>query len=194
MKKTIVFILTILLPLTANAHDITANSGFMSGFMHPVLGSDHLIAMLSVGIISSQIGGRAIWTVPSTFVCMMVVGGIVGFSGVIIPYTEYILSFSVFALGMSIALTRSLPTPLIFALVALFGSFHGYAHGVEMPSVVRAVPYAAGFVISTALIHIAGVCIGKFARAFKKGPAVLRFCGAVIAGMGLELLLIMHEL
>jgi urease accessory protein len=194
MKKATLFIIAILLPLSANAHIITENSGFMSGFMHPVLGSDHLLAMLSVGIISAQIGGRAIWTIPATFVCMMVIGGIIGFQEIIIPDTEYILSFSVFALGMSIALGKKVPKTLIMLLVALFGSFHGYAHGIEMPSIVKALPYATGFVISTALIHITGVGIGTTAKIFRKGPMILRYAGAIVAGMGLELLLIMHEL
>jgi urease accessory protein len=72
--------------------------------------------------------------------------------------------------------------------------FHGYAHGLEMPAVAKAIPYAGGFIIATAAIHIAGVFIGILAKTVKKGGNLLRFSGAVIAGMGLEMIMVMKEL
>ena len=56
--------------------------GILSGFLHPLLGIDHLLAMLAVGILSAQIGGRALWTVPATFVGTMAVGAFLGIAGV----------------------------------------------------------------------------------------------------------------
>ena len=53
--------------------------GFFDGISHPVLGFDHFLAMISVGIVSAQIGGKAIWTVPATFVIIMTLGGVFGF-------------------------------------------------------------------------------------------------------------------
>ena len=64
--------------IPANAHTFTGMIGFYDGLSHPVLGTDHFLAMVSVGIVSAQIGGRAIWTVPSTFVGVMIIGGILG--------------------------------------------------------------------------------------------------------------------
>ena len=64
--------------LDAQAHTYTVMIGFYDGLSHPVLGLDHFLAMISVGIISAQIGGRAIWTIPFTFVLIMIVGGLIG--------------------------------------------------------------------------------------------------------------------
>ena len=58
--------------------------GFYDGLSHPVLGLDHFLAMVSVGIISAKIGGRAIWTVPAIFVCLMIIGGILGITAELI--------------------------------------------------------------------------------------------------------------
>ena len=80
-KKFIIFLTSLLIfPLPTLAHDIMGKVGFYDGLSHPVLGLDHLLAMISVGIISAQIGGKAIRTVPSIFVILMTIGGLFGFS------------------------------------------------------------------------------------------------------------------
>ena len=58
MKK--LFLFFFLFPSVANAHTFTGMIGYYDGISHPVLGFDHFLAMVSVGIISAQIGGRAI--------------------------------------------------------------------------------------------------------------------------------------
>ena len=78
MVRLSLLILLSLLIAPASAHEIHSGGGFMAGFNHPVLGFDHLLAMLSVGMLSTQLGGRAILTVPLAFVCFMLVGGILG--------------------------------------------------------------------------------------------------------------------
>ena len=72
----LLLLLTLCWIAPVSAHEIHSGGGFMSGFNHPVLGFDHLLAMLSVGMLSTQLGGRAIWTVPLAFVTFMLVGGI----------------------------------------------------------------------------------------------------------------------
>jgi hypothetical protein len=46
--------------------------GFSSGFLHPFGGLDHVLAMIAVGLLAAQLGGRALWLVPGTFVTVMV--------------------------------------------------------------------------------------------------------------------------
>src|SRR4051794_24973325 len=41
--------------------------GLLDGFIHPFSGFDHLTAMLAVGVIAAQRGGRALWLVPTSF-------------------------------------------------------------------------------------------------------------------------------
>ncbi len=191
IKKTLFLILTLLFPLTSFAHAIEGN-GFLAGLYHPVFGLDHLLAMLAVGILSTQIGGRAIWFVPASFVVIMLFAGIAGMEALIDLTSEQVemgITFSVILLGFVIALEKNMPILIAMLFVAFFAIFHGYAHGVEVPAKVNPYYFAAGFVISTILIHLAGVLIGIVAGRWKSSAAILRFAGAVMMGMGLQILL-----
>ena len=176
-----------IIPSTVYAHEggNMPLGGFLSGLVHPVLGYDHLLAMLSVGILSAQIGGRAIWTVPATFVSVMAFGGMLGLIDVGISITELGIAFSLVILGSIIASERRLPVVLAMIGVGFFAIFHGYAHGTEMPQTAEPVAYALGFLTGTALIHIAGVLIGDISKRYQRGPQVLQVGGGLIAIVGL---------
>lgn len=178
------------LPSLLYAHTGYGGGGFVSGLMHPVLGFDHLLAMVSVGILSAQMGGQAIWKVPATFVMVMMIGGILGISGVGIPVSEYGIAASVLFLGVALFAERKLPVAFAMIFVGFFAVFHGYAHGVEMPEIARPLYYSLGFTAGTALIHIFGVLIGYFATKSRTGSNLLRFAGAGIAGIGLYILMV----
>ena len=103
--------------------------GALAGFLHPLLGLDHLLAMVAVGMLSAQIGGRAIWTVPAVFVAAMALGGAIGLGGIGLPFVEYGITGSVLALGIAILLQGNIPLAVAMLFVAFFGIFHGHAHG-----------------------------------------------------------------
>ena len=187
LAKTILTALAIF-PAVAFAHEMEGGGGFISGLSHPVLGFDHLLAMLSVGILSAQMGGKAIWTVPATFVVVMLFGGILGIKEIEIISVELGIAFSVFALGIAITASKKLPVMLAMVFVGFFAVFHGHAHGAEMPYLAEPVFYALGFVVGTAGIHIAGVAIGLLTEKYKQGHQLLRYLGAGIAGIGFHLL------
>jgi len=86
-------------PLLHTGYD----SGIYAGLLHPILGLDHLLAMVAVGLLSAQMGGRAIWTVPAAFVSVMAAGGALGILGLPIPFVEFGIAFSVVALGIALA-------------------------------------------------------------------------------------------
>jgi urease accessory protein len=174
------------LPAMAHEQEVIRYGSFLGGFTHPVLGPDHLLAMLSVGILSTQIGGRAILTVPATFVSVMAVGGMVGilWGGIPLEAIELGIGLSVLVLGAIIALGGRLPVLAAMAAVGFFGFMHGYAHGVETPSIAEPVLYSIGFLSGTATIHLAGVLIGEVAKQYRAGIPVLRGSGGVIAVMG----------
>ena len=175
-----------LVPQIVYAHDgsTVPFGGFLSGLVHPVLGYDHLLAMLSVGILSAQIGGRAIWTVPATFVGIMAVGGALGLIDIGLGATELGIAISLVLLGAIIAAERTLPVRLAMLGVGFFAIFHGYAHGTEMPTTAEPVLYALGFMTGTALIHIAGVVIGDIFKHYERGKIILRVGGGLIALVG----------
>jgi urease accessory protein len=173
-------------PGGAAAHTASAAEGFMSGLKHPVFGPDHFLAMLSVGIVSTQLGGRHIFVVPAVFVAAMVVGAVFGIYGFQWPGTEAGIAFSVVTLGVAIFLVKdNRQRWLIMAVTALFGSLHGHAHGLEMPRAADPVFYGAGFLVGTTAIHLLGVLIGHFAMARPSLTRYLRLLGAGIAIAGL---------
>jgi len=176
----------LLFAIPAAAHDgaTLPYGSFLSGLTHPVLGMDHLLAMVSVGIISAQMGGRAIWSVPATFVLIMAFGGALGWIDVGLSAIEMGIAFSVLALGTAIALDKRLPVTVVMSAVGVFAVFHGYAHGLEMPVVANPVTYAFGFMTGTALLHVSGVLVGDIARRYESGALLLRAAGAAIAGAG----------
>jgi len=189
MRKAILILLalTAFVPGVSYAHVVGSGGGFMAGLNHPVLGFDHLLAMLSVGILSAQMGGRAIWTVPATFVAVMIVGGVLGMQGIRLMSVETGIALSVLALGIALAAEKKLPPLLAMLFVGVFALFHGHAHGTEMPYLAEPLFYAAGFVVGTAAIHIVGVLIGVAADRLRLGGQ-LRYLGAGIAGVGFHLM------
>lgn len=178
------------LPMAAIAHE--ANSltygSFLSGLTHPVLGWDHFLAMVCVGIVSAQIGGRAIYTVPATFVAVMAIGGLLGLLDVGLSAIEFGIAVSVIALGAVIAGDKRLPLSLAMVGVGIFAVFHGYAHGAEIPTVARPLTYAAGFLTGTAALHVLGLIIGDISQHYHRGKLLLRMSGVAIASTGMVFL------
>ncbi len=179
------------IPTLALAHATQeASSDFMAGFTHPIFGLDHLLAMLAVGIVSTQLAAkRAIWTLPATFVLAMIAGGYAGMSGTELGGVEMGIALSVTLLGTSIFFGSKLPQLFIYLLVAAFGVYHGFAHGAEMPEQAHAEQFVGGFVLATIVIHLAGVSIGLFTTTIRAGHEYLRFAGGVIAGLGISFIL-----
>jgi urease accessory protein len=164
-----------------------ALGGFTSGFQHPILGYDHLLAMLAVGIWGAQMGGRSVWTLPVTFPLIMAVGGILGMSGFPLPHVELGIALSVLTFGLVIALALRPPEYVALLLIAIFAIFHGFAHGAELPEAADPVAYAMGFVVATGLIHLVGIGIGRALGKLYDGW-VARGLGGAIAAAGVYFL------
>ena len=176
-------------PLTAAAHTFGIHgAGFMQGILHPLSGFDHLLAMVAVGLWASQLGGRALWAVPSAFVGAMVFGGVLGMTGYALPFTETAIVLSVLTLGLMISFAVRVPTAVGMLLVGGFAVFHGHAHGMELPQAASEVGYALGFVITTAALHIVGILAGLGLSRIDS-RVVVRGSGIAIAMTGLALLL-----
>ena len=120
------------------------------------------------------------------FVTAMAVGGAVGIvnGGIPMELIEAGIAASVVILGAVIAGGRRVPWIGAMAAVAVFGFMHGYAHGVETPTIAGPALYAAGFLLGTATIHVFGVLIGEVARKYPRGVPALRVAGGAIAVMG----------
>ena len=198
LNLTLLFSSIVIFCFPAYAHTFTGMNGFYDGLSHPVLGIDHFLAMVSVGVVSAQIGGRAIWTIPATFVLMMIIGGTIGmlievsffdFEESAFIVVEYGIVFSVILLGLAIAIGKKIATNIIMIFICIFGMCHGLAHGMEMPWAVNPILFALGFASGTATLHLFGVGIGSLAIKTKFSSIVLRIVGFGCALFGISLLI-----
>lgn len=178
-----------LLPQIAWAHTEQSSRGFIDGLIHPVFGPDHFLAMLGVGILSAQMGGIRVYTVPALFVAAMVCGATGGIYGYATYMTEAGIAASVIVLGLFIArATPKLSLLSVAPVVAFFGSLHGNAHGLEMPGSADPVYYAGGFLLSTASIHLLGVGIGHLFVTRESLRARVGILGYAMAALGCVIL------
>jgi urease accessory protein len=184
--------LTVLLLLStspAQAHIIHGEPvSFRSGFLHPLSGWDHIIAMVAVGIWGAQLGAPAIWVLPVTFPMVMSFGGFLGLIRVPLPGGEHFVEWGIALSGVmlgAMVLGEVRPKLWVAAFtVGLFGLCHGYAHGYELPAGESGLYYSCGFVLATGLLHLAGITIGLVHR-WPAGRVALRVCGAMILMGGL---------
>jgi urease accessory protein len=168
-------------PGIAHVHDLA------HGFTHPFTGVDHVIAMLAVGVFAAQLGGRALWLVPGTFIAVMAAAGIAGMMGLTIPYVETGIALSVLALGAVVAFVVRVPVAIAMAMVGLFAVFHGHAHGTEMPDSASGILFGFGFVAATVTLHAIGIGCGVLVARASSGRQIAQLAGgaAVVAGAAL---------
>ncbi|TAA58956.1 HupE/UreJ family protein [Shinella sp. JR1-6] len=162
------------------------HGSFMAGFSHPLFGLDHILVMVAVGLWAAQIGGKALWGVPVAFVTTMAVGFGLALAGIDLPFVEPAILASVVALGLLVAMAVKLDTAASAAIVATFALFHGHAHGGELGS-AGAFEFGVGFVVATALLHIAGIGFGLGIARLSGGAIAARILGAITALTGLVL-------
>jgi urease accessory protein len=194
MKQTaqsLAFVSSVLLLITTQAVYAHTNvgpvTGFGAGFLHPLSGFDHLLAMVAVGLWAAQMGRNAVWMVPITFVSVMILGGILGIAGFHLPYIETGILVSILFLGVFITLALRLPLIISMLVVGIFAIFHGYAHGTEMPIAIGGLFYSMGFAGATALLHLSGIAMGVTAQKLSM-EKVTRFAGVVITMSGFYLI------
>lgn len=177
-----------LAPGLASAHTGLGHvDGFAHGFAHPLGGLDHVLAMVMVGLFAAQLGGRARWLVPASFLAAMVVGGALGFAGVGVPFVELGIGLSIVVLGGVVAFNLQAGVTVAMALVGFFAVFHGFAHGAEMPESASGLAYGAGFALATALLHAAGLGVGLAldGKVGARRAMVVRSIGALVAFAGI---------
>jgi urease accessory protein len=170
------------------AHSGTGlDGGFLSGLAHPLTGPDHMLAMFSVGLWGYFLRRPLIYLLPMVFPIMMAIGAGVGMLGITLPPVELGIALSVVILGALILGAIRAPIWIACSVVAIFALFHGYAHGVELPSAADPIGYSLGFVFATGSLHVAGIGIGALGH-LPRGDTALRGLGGVVLSAGLYFL------
>ncbi len=166
-------------------HDVHS---FGVGFMHPLGGLDHLLAMVTVGLLSARMSPRHMWSLPVAFVLFMFGGGMLGLvwgsDGV--TAIEWGISGSVMLFGLLAALLPKVNVYVGNAIVAVFAVCHGHAHVAEMGD-ANAWGYFAGMLLATAGLHLGGLIAGLGLKRLVGEWTIRLAGGAVAAGFVLVL-------
>lgn len=168
------------------------HDGWLHGFLHPLSGLDHLLAMIAVGMwsmrLSKHLDKHVVWLMPFIFVMAMGLGGLLGFMTLPLDFVEHGIALSLLVTGFLIARMLYFSFLTSAVLVGVFAVCHGYAHGNEMPDGVAMLDYTGGFMLATALLHLIGIgwaflmcCINR--------EQWLRYVGLVVALSGGVMLL-----
>ncbi len=175
--------LVLLAAQPALAHTGEDMGGLMSGFLHPISGVDHVVAMVAVGLWGGILGAPALWMLPVIFPLAMAVAGAAGAAGIPLPGVETGIALSGVVLGLMVLFALRPPLWVAMGLVGVFAVFHGHAHGTELPTSANPLIYAVGFVVATGLLHLAGIGVGLLGR-WPAGRVAVRCAGAAIALAG----------
>jgi urease accessory protein len=180
-------VLLTLLVLSAEpllAHDQPGQAtSFLTGFLHPLSGLDHVVAMIAVGLWGAQLGAPAIWLLPITFPMVMALGGFLGLIGLPLPGVELGIAFSALVLGYMVATEARPSLAVAAAIVGLFAIFHGHAHGTELPAGQSGVTYSIGFVVATGMLHASGIALGLVHK-WPWGRTAMRVAGTAVGCAG----------
>ena len=158
--------------------------GFASGLAHPLLGLDHLLAMLAIGVVAARLGAHARWAVPGSFLAGMLVFGLIGVGGAESALAEHLIIASIILLGALLAMALRPPLVILAAFAAVFGAAHGYAHGSEGTGDGG---YLLGFMLTTAALHGAGLALGAWIAT--RGRWLVQGAGGAVALAGITLAL-----
>jgi len=188
IARRLFILLVALVSVPAFAHSSDhMGGGFLSGFMHPLLGPDHVVAMVAVGLWGAFLGSPALWVLPVVFPLVMALGGVLGVLGVPLPGVEIGIALSAVLLGAMVAFAARPPLWVAGLLVAVFAVFHGHAHGTELPNEANPLVYSLGFVLATGLLHLGGIGFGTLVRS-ARGRIAVRAVGGLISLLGLVFL------
>lgn len=139
---------------------------FNQGFMHPLTGLDHTLVMLAVGLIASQQEQSPAYLFPLCFLGFMLIGGLVGFMGIALPWIELGILLSVFGFGFLLSLPKAPRRSILIIATMGFALCHGHAHGYEMLTGLNTFQYAGGFLLATLLLHLIGFVLGSLIKRY----------------------------
>ena len=152
--------------------------GLLSGFGHPVIGIDHLAAIVGIGILAALAGRSA--AVVLAFSVSVIAGVGLHLSGIDLPASELFVGLTTLLIGALVILRQSMSAGRALLLFALAGLVHGYALGESIVGAEASplVAYLFGLLIMQTAI---GVVVYAAVRSLARWPA--RTTGLTVAGV-----------
>jgi urease accessory protein len=179
------------LPLAFGASPALAHAGhehgLVAGFLHPLMGADHVAAMVAIGLWAASLGWQRGWLPPLGFLVGMAGGIALGlFGGISLDFgwIETAVAGSLIVLGAMLAMAQPFRIGWALPLVLVAGLLHGLAHGGEIGGEAGATAF--GMLAGSALLHGLGVALGVASARY---AGALRFGGAAVAALGVVLFL-----
>jgi urease accessory protein len=197
MAGTIAVLVLLLAVEPALAHHVMDGTtpttfwhGLLSGLGHPIIGLDHLAAVIAVGCLAATQPKGAL--LAAGYVVATMIGAAAHIGEATVPNAEVFVALSVVALGLVVFRNNPLRRDVAFALFAAAGLVNGYALGETIAGAERT-PLLAYF-IGLAAIQIALALAVMFGVRWLAGRAPLqllamRFIGAFAVGTGAVILL-----
>jgi len=171
----------------AQAHPGHDPATLQAGLLHPLTGADHVLAMLAVGVWSSAaLRGAKVVAGPMAFVAALAAGAGLAFAGVPPGAVEAGVAASVVLLAILLLAGRRVGPATGLAAIAAVGLLHGYAHGAERAAGQSALAWTAGFLLASALLHLAGIGLGRRLR--RLSTPAWNALAATLAASGLWML------
>ena len=143
----------------------TLMEGLLSGLGHPVIGLDHLAAIVGVGILAA-IAARGVAPVLA-FGAALIAGVALHVAKASLPAGELLVGLSTLAIGALVMLRFGLKPAIAMALFAAAGLVHGYALGEAVVGAEASplISYLAGIlVIQTAISLAAYFAVRRLSR------------------------------
>ena len=170
------------------AHGSINAGDFYQGLLHPVLHVEHILSILALGFWSGQAIGRGQWLTPLTFAGAVLIGAVLGLFSIALPSASIIIYASMVILGVFVAARLRLPITAMVPIAAVFGLFHGWAHGAGMlENLEKPVLFVLGIGVALGLLLFYSVQLLVYFKANWIQIAV-RIAGSWITAIGLLVL------
>lgn len=166
----------------------TAMGGLLSGLGHPIIGLDHLAAVVAIGCLAAL--HRSGMMLVLGYIAAMMLGVGIHLFGATLPAAEVLVALSVMALGAVLVWRSKIGTATALAVFAVVGVLHGYALG-ELIVGAEATPLLA-YLVGLAAIQAAIATGVMLAARMLLDPvtgefSALRLVGAGVVGIGLAM-------
>ena len=171
-------------------HDAIPTNGLISGLLHPLMGLDHLLVAVAVGLLAARGFGPKIGLTPGVFLSGMMLGMGTGRSFPTWPVLEFGIAATLILSGGLLFNRLAKSLAIALPILVACGFYHGFVHAVEMPVTHSSWVYLTGLLIGTGTMHAFGIAAGRLALRGPQGRDCLRWAGAAIAGVGIAMMAI----
>ncbi|QEF99180.1 HupE / UreJ protein [Stieleria maiorica] len=164
-------------------HEIAGT--LQTGFLHPLAGIDHLLAMVLVGLLATQMDGRPRWSLPALFCGSMGISMIAGHT--LGPFATLDVALAITLIVLGTCLVRQNRFAGLVAIVATCGGLHGFSHAAGSAAGVST-QHMGGIFLGTVALHLVGMTLGIAFRQSGHRTTLVRVSGMLACGVGIALL------